>query len=79
MTRLNGMDDEDMFFTVAVSDGQLILSVPIEALEEYDPIEFHAWVSNNAATLGEMCRVAIMSDRIEQSPKVQASTKQVKN
>lgn len=76
MTRLKGMDNDNEVFTVAVSDGQLTISVPVKVLEEYDPTEISSWVSDNAGVIDETCRVAIANEFVESQSKT--NSEQVK-
>mgnify|MGYP006928523926 CR=1 FL=1 len=56
------MDNTNHVFTATVADGQLVLSVPIAAVDNHD--DFSTWVSENSEKLDEVCSVAIESEEI---------------
>jgi len=65
------MDETNHVFTATVSDGQLVLSVPIATIDNHD--DFATWATENTDCINEVCRVAIKSEEI--TAKEQAAVK----
>lgn len=62
MTRLKSMDDTNHVFTVTIADGQLVLSVPVAAIDNHD--DFGTWVGENCDRLNEVYRTAVINEEI---------------
>lgn len=57
------MDNTNHVFTATVADGQLILSVPVAAIDNHE--DFGTWVGENSDRLNEVCKVAINNEEID--------------
>lgn len=64
MTRLKAMDTSEYVFTVAVVDGQLTVSIPIDAIGDDS---FSSWYSENEDKLDRVVSVTIEHNEIESS------------
>lgn len=71
MIALKTFDDENVVFTVTVTDdGQLVLSVPGKAIDEAE--DFSDWVGDNAEDIDQVVRVAINHERAVKKEQMKA-------